>query len=153
MAFSRIYHLDTRVLGHAVRRDFGSRYWLQPTIFPGQGRRGDGGGLRLGLPGIPASSRSLRCTICVWPARPVLLHRPPQCHIRESLDLIEQEYGRYRRDLMSARHYLPQRHGHRLLQRPFAIVIRPTAASATPEPWRAVADGRINAICSDHFGG
>lgn len=150
--------LDTRVLGRAMQyaATFGFRVWLQPLdIFLAKGGVAHDGEVasRLGLPGIPASSEIIALYTYLRLAR----QTGARLHITrlscaESLDLIE----RARAEGVDvtcdvAAHYLHLSDMDIGYFNPHCHVIPPYRSQRDRQALaQAVADGRINAICSDH---
>ncbi len=150
--------LDTRVLGRAMQyaATFGFRVWLQP-IDPHLARGGvahDGEvASRLGLPGIPASSEIIALFTYLRMAR----HTGARLHITrlssaESLALIDQA----RADGVDVTCDVAAHHLHLCdidigYFNPHCHVMPPLRSQRDRIALaKAVADGRINAICSDH---
>ena len=150
--------LDTRVLGRAMQyaATFGFRVWLQP-IDPHLARGGvahDGEvASRLGLPGIPASSEIIALFTYLRMAR----NTGARLHITrlssaESLALIDQA----RADGVDVTCDVAVHHLHLCDMdigyfNPHCHVIPPLRSQRDRIALaRAVAEGRINAICSDH---
>lgn len=150
--------LDTRVLGRAMQyaATFGFRVWLQP-LDPYLARGGvahDGEvASRLGLPGIPASAEIVALFTYLRLAR----QTGARLHITrlssaESLDLIEQA----RQDGVDVTCDVAAHHLHLCDMdigyfNPHCHVIPPLRSQRDRIALsKALADGRINAICSDH---
>ncbi|MDD3329035.1 MAG: dihydroorotase [Zoogloea sp.] len=150
--------LDTRVLGRAMQyaATFGFRVWLQP-IDPHLARGGvahDGEvASRLGLPGIPASSEIIALFTYLRMAR----NTGARLHITrlssaESLALIDQA----RADGVDVTCDVAAHHLHLCdldigYFNPHCHVMPPLRSQRDRIALaQAVADGRINAICSDH---
>ncbi|MBL8434171.1 MAG: dihydroorotase [Zoogloea sp.] len=150
--------LDTRVLGRAMQyaATFGFRVWLQP-IDPHLSRGGvahDGEvASRLGLPGIPASSEIIALFTYLRMAR----NTGARLHITrlssaESLALIDQA----RADGVDVTCDVAAHHLHLCdldigYFNPHCHVMPPLRSQRDRIALaQAVADGRINAICSDH---
>ena len=150
--------LDTRVLGRAMQyaATFGFRVWLQP-IDPHLARGGvahDGEvASRLGLPGIPASSEIIALFTYLQMARltGARLHIT-RLSSADSLALIEQA----RADGVDVTCDVAIHHLHLCDMdigyfNPHCHVIPPLRSQRDRIALaRAVAEGRINAICSDH---
>lgn len=150
--------LDTRVLSRAMQyaATFGFRVWLQP-IDPHLARGGvahDGEvASRLGLPGIPASSEIIALFTYLQMARltGARLHIT-RLSSADSLALIEQA----RADGVDVTCDVAIHHLHLCdldigYFNPHCHVIPPLRSQRDRIALaRAVADGRINAICSDH---
>ena len=150
--------LDTRVLGRAMQyaATFGFRVWLQPLdVFLAKGGVAHDGEVasRLGLPGIPASSEIIALYTYLRLAR----QTGARLHITrlscaESLDLIE----RARAEGVDvtcdvAAHYLHLSDMDIGYFNAHCHVIPPYRSQRDRQALaQAVADGRINAICSDH---
>ena len=150
--------LDTRVLSRAMlyAATFGFRIWLQP-IDPYLARGGvahDGEvASRLGLPGLPASAEIIALYTYLRLAR----QTGARLHITrvscaESLDLIEQA----RKDGVDVSCDVAAHHLHLCDMdigyfNPHCHVIPPLRSQRDRIALsKALADGRINAICSDH---
>ncbi|HQX05167.1 MAG TPA: dihydroorotase [Zoogloea sp.] len=150
--------LDTRVLSRAMlyAATFGFRIWLQP-IDPYLARGGvahDGEvASRLGLPGLPASAEIIALYTYLRLAR----QTGARAHITrvscaESLDLIEQA----RKDGVDVSCDVAAHHLHLCDMdigyfNPHCHVIPPLRSQRDRIALsKALADGRINAICSDH---
>jgi len=150
--------LDTRVLSRAMlyAATFGFRIWLQP-IDPYLARGGvahDGEvASRLGLPGLPASAEIIALYTYLRLAR----QTGARLHITrvscaESLDLIEQA----RKDGVDVSCDVAAHHLHLCDMdigyfNPHCHVIPPLRNQRDRIALsKALADGRINAICSDH---
>ncbi|GEC95576.1 MAG: hypothetical protein RLZZ220_428 [Pseudomonadota bacterium] len=150
--------LDTRVLGRAMQyaATFGFRVWLQP-IDPHLARGGvahDGEvASRLGLPGIPASSEIIALFTYLQMARltGARLHIT-RLSSADSLALIDQA----RADGVDVTCDVAVHHLHLCDMdigyfNPHCHVIPPLRSQRDRIALaRAVAEGRINAICSDH---
>lgn len=150
--------LDTRVLGRAMQyaATFGFRVWLQP-IDPHLARGGvahDGEvASRLGLPGIPASSEIIALFTYLQMARltGARLHIT-RLSSADSLALIEQA----RADGVDVTCDVAIHHLHLCdldigYFNPHCHVMPPLRTQRDRIALaKAVADGRINAICSDH---
>ena len=150
--------LDTRVLGRAMQyaSTFGFRVWLQP-IDPHLARGGvahDGEvASRLGLPGIPASSEIIALFTYLQMARltGARLHIT-RLSSADSLALIDQA----RADGVDVTCDVAVHHLHLCDMdigyfNPHCHVIPPLRGQRDRIALaKAVADGRINAICSDH---
>ncbi|HRH72776.1 dihydroorotase [Zoogloea sp.] len=150
--------LDTRVLSRAMQyaATFGFRVWLQP-LDPYLARGGvahDGEvASRLGLPGIPASAEIVALYTYLRLAR----QTGARLHITrlscaESLDLIEQA----RKDGVDVSCDVAAHHLHLCDMdigyfNPHCHVVPPLRSQRDRIALsQALADGRINAICSDH---
>ena len=150
--------LDTRVLGRAMQyaATFGFRVWLQP-IDPHLARGGvahDGEvASRLGLPGIPASSEIIALFTYLQMARltGARLHIT-RLSSADSLALIDQA----RADGVDVTCDVAVHHLHLCDMdigyfNPHCHVVPPLRSQRDRIALaRAVAEGRINAICSDH---
>ena len=150
--------LDTRVLGRAMQyaATFGFRVWLQP-IDPHLARGGvahDGEvASRLGLPGIPASSEIIALFTYLQMARltGARLHIT-RLSSADSLALIDQA----RADGVDVTCDVAAHHLHLCdldigYFNPHCHVMPPLRSQRDRIALaKAVADGRINAICSDH---
>jgi len=150
--------LDTRVLSRAMlyAATFGFRIWLQP-IDPYLARGGvahDGEvASRLGLPGLPASAEIIALYTYLRLARQTggRLHIT-RVSCAESLDLIEQA----RKDGVDVSCDVAAHHLHLCDMdigyfNPHCHVIPPLRSQRDRIALsKALADGRINAICSDH---
>jgi dihydroorotase len=150
--------LDTRVLGRAMQyaSTFGFRVWLQPLDpYLAKGGVAHDGEVasRLGLPGIPASAEIVALFTYLRLAR----QTGAKLHITrlssgESLDLIEQA----RKDGVDvtcdvAAHYLHLCDMDIGYFNPHCHVVPPLRSQRDRAALsKALADGRINAICSDH---
>ena len=150
--------LDTRVLGRAMQyaATFGFRIWLQP-LDPYLARGGvahDGEvASRLGLPGIPASAE----IVALYTYLRLAKQTGARLHITrvscgESLDLIE----RARQDGVDVTCDVAAHHLHLCDMdigyfNPHCHVVPPLRSQRDRIALsRGLADGRINAICSDH---
>ncbi len=150
--------LDTRVLGRAMQyaATFGYRIWLQPLEpFLSRGGVAHDGEVasRLGLPGMPASAETLALYTYLRIAR----QTGAKLHITrlscaESIDLIEaarKEGVDVTCDV--AIHYLHLCDMDIGYFNPHCHVLPPLRSQRDRAALaQAVADGRINAICSDH---
>jgi dihydroorotase len=150
--------LDTRVLGRAMQyaATFGYRIWLQPLEpFLSRGGVAHDGEVasRLGLPGMPASAETLALYTYLRLAR----QTGAKLHITrlscaESVELIEaarKEGVDVTCDV--AIHYLHLCDMDIGYFNPHCHVLPPLRSQRDREALaQAVADGRINAICSDH---
>ena len=150
--------LDTRVLGRAMQyaATFGFRIWLQP-LDPYLARGGvahDGEvASRLGLPGIPASAE----IVALYTYLRLAKQTGARLHITrvscgESLDLIE----RARQDGVDVTCDVAAHHLHLCDMdigyfNPHCHVVPPLRSQRDRIALsKGLADGRINAICSDH---
>lgn len=150
--------LDTRVLGRAMQyaSTFGFRVWLQPLDpYLAKGGVAHDGEVasRLGLPGIPASAEIVALFTYLRLAR----QTGAKLHITrlssgESLDLIEQA----RKDGVDVTCDVAAHHLHLCDMdigyfNPHCHVVPPLRSQRDRAALsKALADGRINAICSDH---